>query len=213
MLRSTQAAAGQPMAAGRHHDHGFAAGLELDQVRPIAREVAQAECRLAAPHQVGDFRARGRAQFETHLAGLAGKAPQRVDDVGVGQGSHQRERDGALQACLQIAHRILPIFQRRQRRLGVRQEGPARFSEPGAAANPLEQLRAKLEFELVQAATDCGLRSMQALSGAREASGLGDGQERADFLDVHGSEIRMLSQRTMHFTKHSQPLSLRRAIF
>ena len=176
------------MAAGRHHDHGFAAGLELDQVRPVAREVAQAECRLAAPHQVGDLRTRGRAQLETHLAGLAGKALQRVDDVGVGQGAHQRERDGALQTRLQIAHRILPVLQCGQRRLGVGQESPARFGEPCAAANPLEQPGAELELELVEAATDRGLRSMQALPGTREASGLGDGQEGADFLDIHDQE-------------------------
>ena len=122
------------------------------------------------------------------MPALRAKRCSVVDDVGIGQGADQRERDGALQARLQIAHRILPVLQRGQRSLGVRQEGPTGLGEPGAAANPLEQPGPKLELELVETAADRGLRSMQALPGTREAAGLGDGQERADFLNVHDLE-------------------------
>jgi len=205
VLGTQATATGQAMVARRDHPHRLAAGAELHEVGAVAGEVAQAERGFAAAHQVGDLGARRGAQLEPHLAGAAREAAQAVDDSRVGQGADQGERDRAAGAGLQIAHRIVAVLEGGQRRLGMGQEGAAGLGQAGAAAHALEQRGAELVLELVDAAADRRLRAVQPLPGAREAAGLGNGEEGADLVDVHGSGILMLMAETMHFPKHRVP--------
>jgi hypothetical protein len=131
--------ASEMMVARGDHQHRLAAGIELDEIGAAAGEVAQAERRLAAAHQVGDLGARGGAQLEPDLVGAAGEATQAVDDACVGQRADQGERDRAARTGLQVADGIMAVLERGQGGLGVGQEGAASLGEAGAAAHALEQ--------------------------------------------------------------------------
>jgi hypothetical protein len=70
------------------------------------------------------------------------------------------------------------------------QQGMARLGEAAAAAHAVEQGNAQPVFEQLDAPADRRLRAMQPLTGAGEATCLGNRQEGADFIDVHDQESR-----------------------
>ena len=89
------------------------------------------------------------------------------------------------QARLQVAHGLLAVLQRRERRLGVRTESATGLGQPRPTAQAIEQGGAQLLFEQAEAAADRGLRAVQSCTGASEAAEFGDGDERSQAVDVH----------------------------
>ena len=84
--------------------------------------------------------------------------------------------------------RVEAVSHAGQQPLGVRQERPAGLREDHAAPDPLEQRRAELALEQVEAAADRGLREVQDRRGPREAPAANDGHEGLDLIDLHGHE-------------------------
>ena len=103
-------------------------------------------------------------------------------------------------ARLQTAHRIVPVPERRQRRLGVRQKDAACLGQSRATTQALEQGRAEFVLENAEATADRRLRAMQPLRRVREAAELGDGHEGLDISDIHRSVFLMRLAHTMHWT-------------
>jgi hypothetical protein len=108
-----------------------------------------------------------------------------MHDLRVRKRADERQRNRALGARLQTAHRIMPIPEGRQRRLGVRQQDAACLGQPNAAAQAFEHGRAEFMLENIEAAADGGLRTVQPLGSAREATELCDGKEGLDLIDIH----------------------------
>ena len=120
----------------------------------------------------------------------------------VGKRADQRERNRTMHAALQSSHRLAPVLERRERGLGMWQEGTAGLGQPCVAADAFEHRRTEFVLENAEAAADRGLRAVQPPAGAGEAAEFGDGDEGFDLVDVHRSGILMLMQNTMHLTMH-----------
>lgn len=89
---------------------------------------------------------------------------------------------------MQRPHRLEAVSHAGQQPLGVRQKRPTGLREDHAAPDALEQRRAELALEQIEAAADRGLREMQNRRGPREAPAAHDGHEGLDLVDLHVHE-------------------------
>ena len=78
-----------------------------------------------------------------------------------GQGADQREGDRAVAGAAHGVDRVDAVPHRGQQRLRVRQEGLAGLGEGHAAAEPVEQRRAELGLQQLDAPAGRGLGQVQ----------------------------------------------------
>lgn len=109
---------------------------------------------------------------------------QCIEDMRVRELRNQGERDCAFDAGLQTAYRFVPIPERSQRRLGMRQEDAACFGQACPVAQAFEQRSAKLVLDNLEETADRWLRTMQPPRRTRETVKLGDGKERFNSVDI-----------------------------
>lgn len=208
--RIAQKTTGKHVVAGSDHHHRLTAGIERHKPGAISGEIAQTQACIAAPDQIAHLAAGRGAQQQPNVPGPARKAPQRVDDMRVGERPDERERNRAAQTGLQSEHRLAPILERSKRRLGVRQEGPASLGEAHVATDAFEHRRAELLLQEPEATADRRLRTMQPPGSAGEAAEFGNCDEGLDLSDVHRSGILMVRQNIMHLTDGQRQLKFAR---
>ena len=160
---------------------------ERDEV--FVAKVLDVQPRIA--HRLGDDRAR-----ELTLRDLAGESlrrtfgePQRHARRTLAHLGHDHRHEQAADGA-DDAERCVPgleTLQHRQvlaQRLDLTANRPGPFDDPPA---PDQELDAQLGFELADMLRHIGLDGVQPIGGGREASRLGDGQERLQLANIHAS--------------------------
>ena len=156
-----------------------------NEARVEVGEVAQAQRRLAAAHQLAHFLAGRGAQSQLHVGKALPEIAQEPGEARVGKRSDERQRDRPMLALLEGTDRLGAVLQRRQHGFGVGQEGTAGLGQHHAAGDPLEELGAQRRLEHRDATADRRLRAVQDLSGPREAAAPRDGDESFQLIDAH----------------------------
>jgi hypothetical protein len=156
-----------------------------DQLSPLIGMVPQAERHLAAPHQVANLLARRSPQIELDRRGTPSELAQHLDDVGIRQGTDERQRHGAANLVDYGLYRLPPVLNRRQHCLCKRQKGPPGLGQTGAAMVSVEKRRAKFLLDQANTSADRGLRPMEPIGRPREAAELCDRDKGPYFVDVH----------------------------
>ena len=140
--------------------------------------VAQPELRVAAADQGADLGTEPSPEPQVDPRIRVTEPSQPVSQLGAGKRAHQCQRDRAPAGAAHSGHRLEPVGYRREERLGVREERPAGISHDDAAVHPLEQRRAQLVLEELDAAAERGLREVEAGRRPGESPQPGDHQER-----------------------------------
>jgi hypothetical protein len=113
--------------------------------------VPQSQGRVAAQYQRAHLRAERGPQPQVEARVCLAEPAERRGQAAAREGADQRERDRAVLGAAHGVDRVDSVSHRGHQRLRVRQEGAAGLGEGHAAAEPVEQWRAELGLQQLDA--------------------------------------------------------------
>ena len=147
--------------------------------------VAEAEGGVAAPDELAHLAAEGGAHTQVDGGVGVAEAPEARGERGAREGPHHGQGDRAAVRAAQRPHRLDPVSHGGEKGLRVGEKGASGFGEDGPAADALEERRAQLPLEEVDAPADRGLGQVEGGGGAGEAASPHDGHERLHVVELH----------------------------
>src|SRR5262245_41993626 len=163
--------------------------------------VAEPEGGVAAPNERTDLLAERRAHPQLHARVGHAEALQAAGEGGAGQRSYQGQGDGATLQLLKGPDGVEAVAHGGQQGLRVGLERLAGLGEDHPARHALEQPRAQLTLEQLQASTHRGLGEVQDRRRPCEATTTDYGHELLDLVELHGPSAYLIAvPRCMHWT-------------
>src|SRR5262249_14101278 len=160
----------EPVVSPTDGEHGLVVDARGYQLWMRVYVVAEAEGGIAATDQLTHFPAEGRPHPQIDARVELAKPAEPRGERGTGQGADHGQGDGAPVGAAQSPHGVDPVPHAGEQGFGVREKGPSRLGEDGAAPDPLEEGSAQLVLQEVEAAADRGLREVQRGGSASEAA-------------------------------------------